>query len=330
MSPLRRLVSVCAPVLALICSGYVAAAANCRTREEMSACAVRIRYERNEGGALITGHGTAFGVNLAPYGIHSKRMMLSAAHNVLDEKGRPYATLKIEINEGSRTYWSKCRVVSSDEELDICLVEAGDDLPGIADLDGTDLQPGSPVVLAGSPRGVPIGLFDGEVIRRFDSGTIRSAARLAFDHGDSGGPMFNASTKKVVGVAVAGVPKNGDLDHNIGLFVPLVAIDSFLQTNLKMKRVQPLLVAERSVPNPLIQKASSEATSGFVDLTLTKQGSAQHADAKPLSIAANTTNRQPDCGRRPGGPNLPCRQEGQISFGAGPVGAATFFGTSMS
>lgn len=255
----RIAVTVKLPLLSCLLLAMSAVPALAATRADLLTSTVRIRYERTEGGALITGHGTAFGVDLTPYGVKSRRLLLSAAHNVLDGRGQPYATLKIEINEGTRTYWSRCRVVASDESMDLCLVESGDDLPALARLGDTDLQPGSPVILAGSPRGIPVALFDGEVMRRFDSGSIRSAARVKFDHGDSGGPFFCAMTMKVAGVAVAGVPKNGDLDHTVGLFVPLVGIDSFLQAHLPSARSQLPVVAARSVPHPATQKASAES-----------------------------------------------------------------------
>ena len=258
MSPIRRALSLFALMYAVLmcCTG---ASSDSLKRTDLVNCALRIQYERMEGGSLITGHGTAFGVDLSPYGQSSRRLMLSAAHNVLDEKGRPYDTLKIEIKEGPREYWSKVRVVASDPEMDVCLVEAGEDLPFIATLDTSDLQAGARVVLAGSPRGIPVATYDGEVMRRFDSGTIRTAARIAFDHGDSGGPFFNASNLKVIGVAVAGVPKNGDLDHTIGLFVPLVGIDSFLQSNLPKFRGNKMpVVASRSVIRPAPVKPETE------------------------------------------------------------------------
>lgn len=258
MSYFQRRTIVSASLICMLMLGLVLPA-SAATRDDLLASAVRIRYERTEGGALITGHGTAFGIDLSPYGVHSRKLLLSAAHNVLDGRGNPYSTLKIEINEGSRTYWSRCRVVASDDQMDLCLVEAGDELPVLAKLHDTDLQPGSPVILAGSPRGIPVSLYDGEITKRFENGSIRSSARVVFDHGDSGGPFFCARSMKVVGVAVAGVPKNGDLDHNIGLFVPLVGIDSFLQANLPNARKHIPILASKIAPRPIAQKASAES-----------------------------------------------------------------------
>jgi len=43
--------------------------------------------------------------------------------------------------------------------------------------------------------------------------------------------MVDAASGLVVGVAVAGIPKDGDLDHNVGLFVPVVGVASFMEAN---------------------------------------------------------------------------------------------------
>jgi hypothetical protein len=209
-------------------------------REGLLKSAVRIRYERDEGGATITGHGTAFGVDLSRYGYTGRRYLLSAAHNVLDDNKRPFSTLKVEIEEGSRTYWSRSRAVVWDLDLDLCIVEAGDDMPCLLKLARSDLPKGGRVVLAGSPRGVPVKLLAGTVTQRFERGTVRFSATIPFDHGDSGGPMVDPATGAVVGIAVAGVPMGRDLDHTVGLFVPLVGITSFLEAN---SRGTPIPVA---------------------------------------------------------------------------------------
>jgi LysM repeat protein len=194
---------------------------------------MRIRYEREEHGATITGHGTAFAVDLAAYGYAGKRYLLSAAHNILDERKQPYGNLKVEMDDGRRTYWSRARALAWDEDLDLCLVEASDDAPRLLTLADRDPGIGSPVIMAGSPRGVPVKLFEGTLTRRFERGTIRSSARIPFDHGDSGGPMVDPRTGKVVGVAVAGIPKDGDMDHDLGLFVPVAGISGFLETHAR-------------------------------------------------------------------------------------------------
>jgi hypothetical protein len=192
---------------------------------------VRIRYERMDRGTTISGHGTAFGVELSQYGLTGRRFLLSAAHNVLDEKKHPYNNLKVELRDGNRVYWTACRPVAWDEYLDLCLLECGEDLRQLLRLDENDSAVGCRIALAGSPRDTPVAIFNGIVTQRFERGTARSEARVTFDHGDSGGPVVSRLTGKVAGVAVAGLPKDGDLDHNIGLFVPVAAVCTFLENN---------------------------------------------------------------------------------------------------
>lgn len=192
---------------------------------------VRICSEREENGKLVVGHGTAFGVDLSQFGYPGKRYLLSAGHNVLDASGHIRSTLKLELKTESGTHWSQCKVAAYDQDLDVCLVESREELPAILQLDSKEAMPGAPVVLAGSPRGVPVALFNGSVLRCFDRGTVRSSVQIPFDHGDSGGPVLSPRTGKVAGVAVAGVPKDGDMDHTVGLFLPLAAISSFLESN---------------------------------------------------------------------------------------------------
>ncbi|MBI3829319.1 MAG: LysM peptidoglycan-binding domain-containing protein [Planctomycetes bacterium] len=172
-------------------------------------------------------------MNLSPYGYQGSHYLLSAAHNVLDDNGAPFSTVKIELESADRTVWSKCRVLAFDKELDLCLLESNDPVPVLAELADEDSEVGAETILAGSPRGIPVKLFDGKLTKRFDSGSIRTSVRIPFDHGDSGGPFVASDSGKVIGVAVAGVPKDGDLDHEIGLFVPVAAVRSFLERQRK-------------------------------------------------------------------------------------------------
>jgi LysM repeat protein len=236
----------------LALSFCLTAAADAVSPASMMQTAVRIRYERIANGCTITGHGTAFGADLSHYGFNGNRYLLTAAHNVLDDHHKPFTTLKIEIRYADgRELWAPVRPLVWDEQLDLCLVESSQDLPAIAQLSDYDMSEGGDLVLAGSPRGVPVGTYQGTVMTRFHNATVRTAAKIPFDHGDSGGPFFCARTGRVVGVAVAGVPKDGDLDHSIGLFVPMVGVTAFLEQNSRV-RVEPRLIAvEKSAPAPV-------------------------------------------------------------------------------
>ncbi len=209
--------------------------------------AIRIRYERREGRDICVGHGTAFGIDLNSYGRPGKRYLLSAAHNILDRSGKPYPTLKVEMEKGTERYWLPCKPISADKNLDICLLEVAEELPAVVSLAPVDEKVMAPVIMAGSPRGIPVQLYEGKLVRRFHEGSVQSLAEIEFDHGCSGGPVFSQSTGKVIGLAVAGIPKGDDLDHSKGLFVPASAIESF---------IAPLGMGEHAAAEPVKSKLS--------------------------------------------------------------------------
>jgi len=191
-------------------------------------CTVRLRCEVQEGDRAITAHGTAFGIDLSAFGFPGRRYLLTAAHNVLGVDKKPYGAVTIEM-PGATKRWVRCTAVVWDEGLDLALVKASEDLPGLLRFSDADLAVGARVILAGSPRGIPVDLFPGTLEQKFQSGLVNSRMKVAFDHGDSGGPVVDAANARVIGVAVAGLPKDGDLDHESGLFVPTVAVVTFLE-----------------------------------------------------------------------------------------------------
>ncbi|MCZ7645146.1 MAG: serine protease [Planctomycetota bacterium] len=261
---LRRLPIVLGTCALLAC----ALTAQAADREAMLSAAVRIRYERYQDGAVITGHGTAFGADLSAWGFPGRRYLLSAAHNVLNDEGRPFTTLKIEVVDGPRTYWLGARTLVFDENLDLCILEAGDDLPVLGRLAVKDLRGGERAILAGSPRGTPVALYEGLMREPFYRGSVRSAVSVAFDHGCSGGPLYGAESGEVVGVAVAGIPKDGDMDHQLGLFVPVVGLRSFLEAHRRGPAVsspEPVLAATRVVrPEPRVLPVEEPAPAPVV------------------------------------------------------------------
>jgi serine protease Do len=188
--------------------------------------AVRVRSERVERGGVITGHGTAFSVDLSKWGYEGRRYLLTAAHNVMD--GAAFLPAKVEVVDGK---WSQCKVVAADVKLDVCLLEAGEDMAPAA-LAAEDAKPGDKVSMLASPMCREIHKYDGVVAKRFHEGGVLTLVRLPFDHGCSGAPLLGLDGK-VVGMASAGVLKDGDMDKEVGLFVPLAAISSFMDENRK-------------------------------------------------------------------------------------------------
>lgn len=168
-----------------------------------------LTYERTEGNAKITGHGTAFGID--------KRLMLTCAHNVLNEQNNPYKTILVS---GFR-----CKVLRFDLKYDIALLEASVDVS--VEQMGEDAGVGEKIVLSGSKRGEPVTESKGKIVELNHGGACRDRLEVSFDHGDSGGPVLKDG--KVVGMAVAGIPKEGDLAHDQGLFVRVSILKEFLK-----------------------------------------------------------------------------------------------------
>ena len=199
----------------------------------MTRSAVRICSERREGSDLIVGHGTAFGVNLSKYGYLEPRYLLSAGHNVRDPEGNFYSAVRIETREGDVYRWNSCRVLATDPVLDICLLESSVDIPAIARLAEKDSNIGSELVLIGSPRGTTPAPYRGCLTEKgYGARELTEFQVAQFDHGCSGGPVFDAATERVIGVAVAGVGHGDVMDPNIGLFTPLDGVNRFLQSKL--------------------------------------------------------------------------------------------------
>jgi S1-C subfamily serine protease len=189
---------------------------------------VRFERRRDKGEYISIGHGSAFGIDLSHLGVDSHRYMLSAAHLVLEEGQLTRGDLRVEL--GKAKSWTKCRVVSIDKAHDICLLECDRDLESLTKLGDGDQKLGSRVLIAGSPQGVPICLSSGRLLSKephVERDVWEAAAK--FNHGNSGGPVFDADTGKVIGVAVAGLrTADGEMQEGVAFFTPVKLIKSFL------------------------------------------------------------------------------------------------------
>lgn len=150
----------------------------------------------------------------------SDTLMLTAYHNVDSEHIKPFIT--IEGKEYSIT------VVKYNKKLDLALCITDSikftEVMGL----GKDARTNDKVFFQGYPRGV-YSLNEGKVIERFYSGSLDLAA-VKFDHGYSGCPVTDG--KYIVGIAISGVPKDGDLDHTKGMYLPVSVIKAFLDEPL--------------------------------------------------------------------------------------------------
>lgn len=203
--------------LILIVLALVALCLGARAGEPESR-AFQIQYDRWAEGATVTGHGTAFPI--AP------RQLLTAAHNILDDRFQPHKTIRVQI-AGS---WVTATPVRWHAELDIALLSIDVDVAPLKLAPG-DPEEGELLEIVGSMKGTPIATYRGHVHNRWHGATARTLAKVPFDHGLSGAPVLQDG--RVIGLAVCGIPKDADLDHNYGLFLPTSIVRWFMQQDRK-------------------------------------------------------------------------------------------------
>lgn len=178
--------------------------------------AYRIKYERQDDEQTITGWGTCFAIG--------ESQALTAAHNVLDVHGRPYATLTMEI----AGRWTVVRVIRFDKELDVALLGLDDKLLTPLVLAVEDAKPQAAVSCIASAKGRILQQYEGRVSKRNFEGQPSTLVSIQFDHGFSGAPLFNAAGQ-VCGMGRAGIPFQDDLDKTCGLFLPASVLRAFLE-----------------------------------------------------------------------------------------------------
>lgn len=181
----------------------------------------RLKAERVNGSTIITIHGTA-----TPVG---KCLAVTAAHNLFDDdKREEIRTCLLEI-DGE---WRKAELVKADRDLDLALIrcKAIESAPEFADQPD---EPGAEVSLHGSKQGAQMTQHTGKIVKPHYKGTCRTLAKVAFDHGDSGGGVFRAG--KLAGIVVCSDRKGADLDKEHGQYVPVTVVREFLKAEVATK-----------------------------------------------------------------------------------------------
>lgn len=200
--------------------------------------AFRIRVQSVRGAAIVTGHGTAFGVNLSEFGRPRPRYLMTACHVIRDTCGNVYQSAKIEVRQ-SGINWLRCRVVAYDVKLDVALLECEHDIP-VRPFARRDAALGSLVTMIGSPTGVPLRIVEGRVVETPRTGT--STARVEFiREGCSGGPLVARDTQRIIGLVSAGVGvgRSQEMDPHTCLYVPRSKLLSFTDRSLKLRATPP-------------------------------------------------------------------------------------------
>lgn len=186
-------------------------------------------------GLTVTGHSSAVSVDLARLGYAGSRFLLTAAH-CATENGKQLACLTEVIKDGKKV-WVQARVVAFDEEADIALLYADEDMPELAPLSDADLLDlGDALFAIGAPQGTPLTATLGYLADKGYPAIDNPHGKwyqgsMAITHGNSGGPVFDANRGSVVGIvtAVVGAPEA----PNICLFIPATEINKFIESNAK-------------------------------------------------------------------------------------------------
>ena len=186
---------------------------------------MRLRYERTDAAyGLLHGAGTCFGVDLSEFGIPGDQWVMTAAHNVVTNEV-PHDKIEIEI-EGE---WVPCSIVIYDKDTDICVLRSGKPPKKILKMAKYDVAWGAALSMSASIAGAPVRTYEGKLVRHFWQGSSRSLATIQFGHGASGAPILD-EFGRLAGIALAGIPLEGDIDPSQGLFFPISSIKALIRT----------------------------------------------------------------------------------------------------
>jgi putative serine protease PepD len=154
-------------------------------------------------------------------------------------------SIKVRFKDGST---AKATLVGKDESTDIAVIKVSTDSSKLHPLSvgtSSSVQPGQAVVAFGSPFGLP-GTMTAGIVSAVNrtitapnnysiSGAIQTDA--AINHGNSGGPLIDAATGKVIGVD-AQIESNSNDNAGVGFAIPIDAVKNVASTVIAGKTVQ--------------------------------------------------------------------------------------------
>jgi S1-C subfamily serine protease len=178
--------------------------------------------------------GTAFSVDLSEYGLPDE-YLLSAAHVVLDEKGRVSKSMDIRYRPSEINLWVSVEVVAIDAKADIVLLKSSIPLPNKLKLAfSSNIKLGTELIAIGGTVGTAPGPVKGFLADKRPSVAGCYHAALTFYFGMSGGPIIDASSKLVVGLGVSAATEDRKtLVPNVTFFVPVEVLNSFIKEHVK-------------------------------------------------------------------------------------------------
>ncbi len=168
-------------------------------------------------------YGSGFVIASGPWGSR----ILTAEHVIHESKD-----LRVTVGEKSVV---PGRVVASDEKSDLALVEThAPNLPAVTLGTSRDLLPGTAIGVAGFP--IPDAFHDEGLVTRTSvyAGRLSSIRNDSLEldlpviPGESGGPIFDARSAVVIGIAES----RFDEEKAIGFGIPIEDAERFIATNV--------------------------------------------------------------------------------------------------
>jgi S1-C subfamily serine protease len=156
----------------------------------------------------------------------SKNRALTAAHMWAGSKDKEDVEIRVWIQHSKHntSFQAEGKLVKIDEGEDIAIISVDSDFKTWAAIDPESrINPGDPTIVIGNASGVnplvaSFGFFASKENRARDAGEFSAhwVSSNGIWFGNSGGPVFNANTGLVIGIAVASTRA-----PNICLFTPL-------------------------------------------------------------------------------------------------------------
>jgi putative serine protease PepD len=203
----------------------------------------------------ITVDGVSSSSNNGPFGPGgSQQTQAEGSGFVIDTKGDIVTnehvvdgatSISVRFQDGTK---AKATLVGSDKSTDIAVVKvdvAASKLHPLTLGDSTSTLPGQPVVAIGSPFGLP-GTMTAGIVSAINrtitapnnfsiSGAIQTDA--AINHGNSGGPLIDTATGKVIGVN-AQIESDSGGNDGVGFAIPINAAKNVATTLIAGGKVQ--------------------------------------------------------------------------------------------
>lgn len=201
------------------------------------------------------GVGSSFAIDLTAYGLKEKKYIITAAHCVIIAGTTPAESIEVEIRTPLAKRWIKCKPAVIDKDRDAALLVVEEELPVSFEID-TEAVVGAAVVVGGCPAGTTPSATLGFLTSKDPElgGNLKCQVwqvSVPFFYGNSGGPVIDAESSKVIGILVAGLGDgHGGLIPGVAICVPSVELKRLVSYYMELRALalQPVPVPAPIAP----------------------------------------------------------------------------------